>query len=694
MAPASEVPSPASERPVPSAGVTPRRGKKLVRVRKDRPEAAAAAAPAPVDAPRVGTRFLPTARAAGAAYMLLLVLRLALTMAPGVIEAAEGADGADFLAATMLPGMAARTSPPSLPTGMVATTASAAVMHGGIGADGEVVVANYTRSVVGAFVTSGIPYGVVGAACARVPAIGRVLCAPSTVGYVAVYAPRLWMYALSLIGDVLLVYVFAVYNTEHAPAALLTYASSWMALLAMTRNTNFALEALCLLGLLAGCFGWTYQSPRPVFWLSATALALGVFLRPVFAVFICTPLIYLVSLWGKPGVDTLRYARAALEGVAIFAFWTSLWVSVDSVFYGTFALHFGDTKMESFHQFVENAFGDAAAAAAEPAPFNYKGYLLYVPLQACKGFFTRAFWTEILRNTSPGQMFIQLPVVLGPLMVMLIRESIDGMKLAIKELMGEIKTATGQKAKKRRKKTGMSKEREEEMLVYYDTIQTTLLLGLLMEVMQSHDRIGVMSLLALNAPAIICVAPTVFGPTSSLNVRLSHFAYTVAMIVFYGLLHQSGVARTLLAAGAGGVPAVPEASDLVVFRGHVHHPSSALGANVKGIRVHDGGNNRGDLMVKLRGLKEQPGYAEDRLLICAAATVPMKEEEFELVDTGAYGHMSVDDLPNNIDAFFTSNRLHVYKFIGDEDEAMMRDREEDEEEEERQREQKRSRKDR
>lgn len=699
MAPASEVASLASEHPPPSTGVTPRRGKKLVRVRKDRPEAAAAAAPAPVDAPRVGARFLPTARSAGIAYLSLLVLRLALTMAPGVIEAAEGADGADFLAASMLPGMAARTALPPLPTGMETTTATATatavVSNRAIGAAGEVVVANYTRSVVGAFVSSGIPYGVVGAACARVPAVRRVLCAPSFIGYVAVYAPRLWMFALSLVGDVLLVYVFAVYNTEHAPAALLTYASSWMALLVMTRNTNFALEALCLLGLLAGCFGWTYQSPRPVFWLSATALALGIFLRPVFAVFMCTPLIYLVSLCGKPGVDTLRYARAALEGVAIFIFWASLWVSVDSVFYGTFALRFGDTKMESFHQFVEYALGGGSFfPSAEAAPFNYKGHLLYVPLQACKGVFTRAFWTEILRNTSPGQMFIQLPVVLGPLMVMLIRESIDGMKLAIKELMGEIKTATGQKAKKRRKKTGLSKEREEEMLVYYDTIQTTLLLGLLMEVMQSHDRIGVMSLLALNAPAIICVAPTVFGPTSSLNVRLTHFAYTVAMIVFYGLLHQSGIVRTLMAAGGGGVPALPDSADLVVFRGHVHHPSSALGANVKGIRVHDGGNNRGDLMVTLRGLKEQAGYTEDRLLVCAAATVPMKEEEFELVDKVAYGHMSVDDLPNNIDAFFTSNRLHLYKFIGDEDEAMMRDREEDEEEEERQRERKRSRKDR
>lgn len=687
MTPASEVVSLATDPPAPPS-IPSHRKKKLVRVRKDRPDAVAsgdAMAPVPADAPRVVGRYATTARAAGALYAALLLLRLALTLTPGVIEAAESVDGADFLAATMLPGMAAHAALPPLPPGMAATVV--APIAGGV--VGGYEVGNYTRSMVGAFVTSGIPYGVVGAMCAHVPAIGRLLCSPAAVGYVAVFAPRLWMFALSLLGDVLLVHVFAVYNSEHASAALLTYASSWMALMAMTRNTNFALEALCLLGLLAGCFGWTYKSPRPVFWLSATALALGVFLRPVFAVFVCTPIIYLVSLWGKPGVDILRYLRAALEGVAIFGFWLALWVSVDSVFYGTLTLRFGDTKIESFKMFLEYGLAGTQSSGS----FNFKGYLLYIPLRACSGFFTRAFWTDILRNTSPGQMFIQLPVVLGPLMIMLIRESIDGMKLAVKELMGEFKTATGQKAKKRRKKTGVSKEREEELLVYYDTIQTTLLLGLLMEVMQSHERIGVMSLLALNAPAIICVAPTVFGPTSSTNVRLSHVTYSAAMVIFYGILHQSGFARTLLSAGGGGVHAVPENSDIVVFRGHVHHPSSALGANLKGIRIHDGGDNRVELMEKLRGLKDQPGYKEDRLLICAAGTVWMKEEEFELVDKVAYGHMSVDDLPNNIDAFFTSNRLHVYKFIGNEDEAMMRDREEDEEEEERQREQKRSRKD-
>lgn len=689
MATSSETPTVASDGVV--ATPTPAKKKKMVRVRKDRPDRPETPDRGPVDVPKVQTSYLPTARAAGVLYVALILLRLACVLAPGVIEAAESMDAADYFAAKMLPNMHAGGvgAPPALPAGMVLLHNEMATAETTAAAS-EDVTKNYTRSVVGAFVSSGIPYAGVSLLCRQVPVLGRVLCSPESIGYVAVYAPRLWMFALSLIGDVLLVWVFAVYNSEHAVAALLTYASSWMALLAMTRNTNFALEALCLLGLLAACFGWTYKSPRPVFWLSATALALGMFLRPVFAVFVCTPIIYLVSLWGKPGVDPLHYIRGALEGAAVFAFWFSIWVSVDSVLYGTFALRFGETKMETFDMFVDYAL----KGVAETGPFNYKGSLLYTPLNGCAGFFTRAFWTEILRNTSPGQMFIQLPVVLGPLMVMLIRESIEGMKLAVKELMGEFKTATGQKTKKRRKKTGLSKEREEEMLVYYDTIQTTLLLGLLLEVMQSHNRIGVMSLLALNAPAIICVAPTVFGPLSSTNVRLAHLAYTVAMVVFYGLLHQSGVARTLLTAGGGGVSTIPPNSDLVVFRGHVHHPSSALGANLKGLRVHDGGDNRGDLMVKLRALKEQPGYKEDQLLICAAGTVSMKEEEFELVDKVAYGHMSVDDLPNNLDAFFTSNRLHLYKFIGDEDEAIMRDREEEEEEEEKQREQKRSRKDR
>lgn len=653
-----------------------RKKMKKLRVRKDRQSEPSL----PTDAPPIMTSYTSTARAAGIFYLVLVLLRAFLALTPGVIEAAESADGADFLAATILPNMA--SPPPALPEGMrIGALASNETLRD--------VSGNYTRSIVGAFVSSGIPYIAVNVACNNL-GLASTLCAPAVIGRVAVYAPRLWMFLLSLLGDVMLVWTFAVYNSEYAVPALLTYASSWMGMLAMARNTNFALEALCLLGLISSCFGWTYASPRPVFWLSATALALGIFLRPIFAVFVCTPLIYLVSLWGKPGVDPLHYARALLEGLAIFGAWSTLWVTVDSVFYGAFKLRFGGIAVESVDSFVKAVLAGTDAAG----PFSYKGFLVYTPLNACAGLFTRAFWTNVLRNTSPGQMFVQLPVVLGPLMIMLIRESIDGMKIAMKELMGEFKSATGQKVKKRKKKGGvaLSKEREEEMLVYYDTIQTTLLLGLLLEVMQSHDRLGVMSLLALNAPAIMCVAQTVFGPGSSFNVRIAHFLYTAAMVVFYGAMHQSGVARTLISAGAGGVDIIKPHSDLVIFRGLAHHPSSALGANIKGLRVHDGGVEREDLMVKLRHLKEKKGYHEDKLLVCAAGTLAMKDEEFELVDRVGFGHMSVDDLPVNLDEFFTSNRLHLYKFIGNEDEAMMRDREEAEEQEEADREKKRSRK--
>lgn len=550
---------------------------------------------------------------------------------------------------------------------------------------------NYTRSIVGSMITSGIPYMAVNVACTKIPAAQNILCAPENIGYVAFLAPRLWMFVLSLIGDVLLVKIFCVYESEHAESALLTYASSWMTLLLMSRNSNFALEALCLLGLLAGCFGWPFYNPRPVYWLSATALALGIFLRPAFAVFVCTPLIYLVSLWGKSGVDNLRHARASIEGVAIFSFWVSLWVSVDSIFFGSFKLRFGKTIVTSFDMFVELAF---RALSSDPSvgPLNYKGSLLYIPLNASRNILKRSFWNGLLRSTSPGQMFLNLPVVLGPLMILLIRESIEGIKAAAKELMTEVKSATADKKgkKKRSKKSGMSKEREEELLVFFDTIQTTLLLGLLLEVMQDHDRIGVFSLLSLNAVAITCVSSVVFGPGSFSKARYAHFLYSIAMVMFYGMLNHAGVTRTLLAVGAGRGDIIPENARLVVYRGKYGHHTSALGANLKNLTLFDGGDNRLDLMTSLREVKEQPGYDEDRLLVCAPATVDMRDTEFEKIDRIAYGHLSVDDLPENIDGVFKQAGLNLYKFIGDEDEAIIRDNEEAEEEEERQREHSRS----
>jgi hypothetical protein len=671
------------------ADAAPARKKKLVRVRKDRrdredepdgPNNPAAAAPLPQ------TSYVSAARAASPLYLALVLLRLALAFSAGVVDDAESLDGVASLARLILPGMAGAsdvsTVYASLPAGMTAAANAPA---------------NVTRSIVGAVVTSGIPYMSIAAACSQIPAVDAMLCAPKNIGYLAVFAPRVWMWVLSLVGDALLVRTFAVYESDVAPHALLAYATTWVVLGVSTRASNFALEAICLLGLLAGCFGWGWKNPRPIFWFSATFLALGIWLRPVFAVFVCTPLIYLVSLWGKPGVDPLHYIRAALEGSVIFGMWATLCVSVDSVFYGSFKLRFGETVITSFDMFVRFAAA-RMSGAPDVGPFSYKGYLIYTPLNAAAGLFTRAFWAELLRNTSPGQIFIHLPIILGPLMYFLGRESIEGMKIAIKELMVEMKGVDSKKKRKSssKKSTGMTKEREEEMLVYFDTIQTSLLLGLLLEVMQAHDRIGVLSLVSLNAPAVICIASYVFGPNAWPNARLVHFAYSAAMIFFYAVLHHSGVSRTLLTLGAGGIPIVLDNTNLVVYRSKIGAGGStatlALGTNARNITVHDGGQNRLDLMTTLRELKSADGYKPDRLLVCAAGTVPMKNGEFELVDTLALGHMSLEDLPSNIDETFAKSKLHMYKFVGDEDEAIIRDNEEAEELEEEENANKRSRK--
>lgn len=664
------------------------RPKKVMRVRKDRESAVGGSSS--IDNLRVNLSFSDAVRGAGSLYLLLVVLRFFLAFGPGMVDQTEAMDGAGILAAKLLPGLHSSALD-------VATAAGGIRLQfqnnsSSLQSSGTQASSDYKRSIVGAFVSSGLPYMAVNVACRKLPVVGSILCGQSMIGYVAVFAPRIWMFFLSLIGDVLLVKVFAVYQSEHGSSALLTYASTWMTLAVMPRNTNFALEALCLLGLFAACFGWTYRTPRPVFWLSATALALGIFLRPVFAVFVCTPLIYLVSLWDKNGVDPLHYIRAAIEGLAIFAFWVSIWVCVDSIFYGSFKIRFGDTVVTSFEMFID---GIVDLMRDGGQTLNYKGSLIVVPVNAARPLLARSFWKELLRNTSPGQIFVHLPVVLGPLALLLIKDSIEGMKIAVKDLMSEVKSATGpdKKGKKRGKarKSGMSKEREEELLVYYDTIQTTFLLGLLVEVMQNNDRIGLLSLLSLNAPAVICIGHHVFGPSSSKNFRFCHFAFAAGMALFYGVLHHAGISRTLLAAGAGGVPMIKEQTDLVVFRGKVGHAASALGANVKNIRVHDGGQSRLELMTTLRELKARKSYDEERLLICAAGTVPMKTTEFDLRGKVGQGHMSVDDLPENIDEALSRSSLHLYKFIGDEDEAIIRDNEEAAEEEEEENEQKQKR---
>lgn len=622
--------------------------KKLKRVRKPRPLDNPSALPSASQSPFSFPYF---------ALLLLRFLLLFLTTA--TLEGTEFSDAVDPIAVSLLPHLnTAQLQQPilQLPEGMG--------------------VANATRSVVGAMITSGLPYMAVNLLSRAFPSF----ITPSNIGYIAVIAPRIFMFLLSILGDLILIRCYAVYQSENVRSGLITYASLWTTLLASTRNMNFSLESMCVSALIAACFGWPPNTPRPLFCLSAFALALGVFLRPPFAFFICTPIIYLSSLWGKQGIDPLRYARACIEGAAIFAFMCTVFVCVDSFYYGTFKLLWTGargaiTHIENFDMFIDHLF--------LAGKFSYKGFLVYSPLNALWTVANRKFLSTLALNTSPGQMFLSLPAILGPLFIVLIREGYEGLKVAMKELMSELKQAANSKQKKRKpKKAGMTKEQEDELYVYFDTIQTTFLLGLLIEVVQNHNRLGVLSLISLMPACVLCISGTVFGPDSSVRFRYVHVAFTVGMILFYGFLNQSGITRVMLQSGAGGIDVIPQNAHLVMYKGIIGH-RSMLGANVKNISIHDGGESRLKLMTTLRELKAQDGYGEDRLLVCAPGTVEMKAGEFERLHTLAYGHMSTLEMPNNIDDAIKKSSLVMYKFVGDEDEAIIRDDEEAAEREER-----------
>lgn len=646
----------------PSSG----RPKKLKRVRKNR-DSSTSSAPTVTFNADLGSSPWKTLTSSRLYLFLVLVRFVLLFVTPASLEGTEFADGVDSLAHALLPSLnVAHPAKDLAPAGL------------------NWASGNQTRSIAGAFVHSGLPYMALNLACRK----GLdVFCGPDWLGWMAIYLPRIWMFALGLIGDVLLARAFAVYEGENAVWGLLLYASSWTTLLGMTRNCNFALESLCVAGMVAACFGWPINTARPLFWLSATSLSFGVFLRPAFVWFAFTPMIYLFSLWGKSGVHTLRYARGMLEGLAVLGFWCTLWVSVDSVYYGTFRILVRGKIMTSFDMFVDAVMEGGWSGMA------YKGKLVYTPLNAMYEVANRKFISTLALNTSPGQMFLSLPAILGPLFAVLLRESYEGFKTAMKELMTEMKqVANAKKPKKRKpKKPGMTKELEDELYVYFDTIQTTFLMGLLIEVVQNNDRLGVMSLLSLISPCVVCIAGTIFGPNSSVRFRALHLAFSALMVVFYGLLHQAGIPRTLVAVGAGLVPMLQRNTDLVLYKGIVGH-RAALGMNVKNISVHDGGNDRRTLMTTLRDLKEKEGYREDRLVICAPETEEMKEEEFVKMGKLGSWHMSMWALPKNVDEAVKRNGLIAWRFVGDEDEAMMADDEEAAEREEREREQKERRK--
>jgi len=595
-------------------------------------------------------------------YLLLVVLRFAAILLPGFVDNAELLDGQDVLAAALLPGM-----PP----------AAASALPAGMAADPPV------RSMVGAVITTGIPYMAVNLLSRTMP------LPPSLLGVVGVVAPRLWMCLLSLLMDLLTLNLFN-YNEQHAAIpTVMTLASTWTTFALMTRNSNFTLEALCVAGVIAACFVGELNHERPLFYLTALAMSLGIFLRPMFIGYFTTMVIFLLAAYARPEFSTLRYIRGAVEGTAIFGIMCTLYVTVDSVFHGLFKLTIGGVPVTNFDSFV---------GLVGSGPLGYKGRLVITPLQAILKYWRGWTFKTFQQNASPGQIFISLPFILGPLFFLLARDSYEGTRKELKGLAAELKAAggasgsssnttgpsvrgpDGKKRRRRRKAPSAAKVREEETLVFYDTIQTTLLLGLLFDVVQHNDRIGLISLLPLVMPAVVCAHEHIFAVDSRYWMRYAWLATTAVAVISLAGANHGALTRMALSLSAGDRGQLPADANVVVYRGLVP-PAVAFGANPHGVTFHDGGLTRTELMSKLKKLRADDTHEEDKLLVVAPGTVRMKRDLEGVPELTKGFHMSLHDPPTNVDDALRRTQLRFYRFVGDEDDSLILDAEEDAERE-------------
>ena len=88
---------------------------------------------------------------------------------------------------------------------------------------------------------------------------------------------------------------------------------------------------------------------------------------------------------------------------------------------------------------------------SESGKFLYKGSLVCTPLNAARQSLNRQYLSKFVHNTTPGQMFLSLPGIFGPLFIVLMRESYIGMLVAEKELMAELRAAANSKKAKKKK---------------------------------------------------------------------------------------------------------------------------------------------------------------------------------------------------------------------------------------------------
>jgi len=506
--------------------------------------------------------------------------------------------------------------------------------------------------------------GVVGPEMSVVPAMLTtwVPCA-AVAGWVgvdplvlAVVAPRVVVALASVVVDVFIARTFDFVGGEGAKAAVLCWASAWTAFVLLPRPSVFFLEAICVAALLYASLG-LIDRWIPMFVTLAFTFGFGIHVRSAFLGYFLLTFLHFFTLATRPSFTPKKVLPAAAIGTILFLTILFSFGFVDSLYHGTLRV-----KLDG--QIIP--FFDILASLRRLGEMKFEGHLTMVPINNVLKL-RHVGDVRLLLQANLSQVFGTMPLMLGPLLVTLIRDSWDGTKRMYKELSSEFKNIStgqglgGKKKKKKKKVPAVAAQREEDLATFLDIIQTTYLIILLIEVALNASQPSLLSMLPVMIPASMLFGDRIFGPKREPLITAFFFAYTALGIVLFGLCVNGAVSTIGKSLSHPEVePFVPAGSEVVFYETSLP-PSFFPGQNPHRVTLTDPNVSSVTELFEQLDLKSAE---RDDLYLIAPGTSALDEQahSLELVKSWS-GHLSTHKPPGNADEVVTKNRLLLYRYL-------------------------------
>ncbi|KAA8496461.1 hypothetical protein FVE85_0190 [Porphyridium purpureum] len=414
-----------------------------------------------------------------------------------------------------------------------------------------------------------------------------------------IWASRLWMFLFSVLLDACMFHSFKFVRYEGARTFLSASASSFALLLVATRPTDAVLSTLCLSFLSFTLLGWRRKT-SDILRMAACGivLALGVLVRPSFAIFGFMIVYYVMTSFGRSDFTLLALL---LWTCACWGAFVGTLVSlslVDSFHFGFIQLsHFGRqiSSLPDLLMYLAQCNGEGYCDTLATGWSVLRFEFLCAPLNLARDMWSNFASYKKVVSFAPEVFIIYIPVLLGPVLIAVGRELYQVLYQSYKEMRTELKKmgrddASGGGTKRKRKASGASRKsrveraQAEDLYAFSDFFQTIAILGGMVELLLSGGEPSPARMLPFIVACYVVAVPQI---RSDRLLRISTAAYGIVSAVIIGFLYNSGSVRSALDIASGrGTFLVPDAQ-LVYFQAYPAPAHVIEQSNPMRIVVHE-----------------------------------------------------------------------------------------------------------